>query len=172
MQAILNGIAAHGGMLGVGSTFMAFADYTKPALRLGAINKLNTLTVFSHDSITVGEDGPTHQPIEQLAMLRATPDVYVCRPCNLTETLNAFAFWVQQAQSPVVISTSRAAFAVPAVPDQELEKVGRGAYTVYRTGDRIDVSLLATGSEVALAIEVADVLKEHNVHSEVVSMWS
>lgn len=172
MQALLNGITAHGGMLGVGSTFLAFADYTKPAMRLGAINKLKTLTVFSHDSISVGEDGPTHQPIEQLAMFRATPEICLCRPSNLEEAVYAFVYWIKHAKAPVVITTSRAAYKVPKVDLNQIENIEKGAYVVYKKAKEVDLSLLATGSEVAVAIAVADELAKHNVHAEVISVWS
>ncbi|MDQ0514302.1 transketolase [Mycoplasmoides fastidiosum] len=170
MQAINNGISAHGGVLAAGSTFLAFADYTKPAIRLGAINELNTLTVFSHDSITVGEDGPTHQPIEQLAMLRATPHVYVARPSNVAETTAALELWLQKdAKNPVVITSSRAPFKII---ESNMKDVRRGAYVIYGTAyTQPDVMLYATGSEVELAVQLAEFLETKNLTVQVVSFW-
>ncbi|WP_391591647.1 Transketolase [[Mycoplasma] cavipharyngis] len=170
MQAINNGISAHGGILAAGSTFLAFVDYLKAGLRLGAINHLNTLTIFSHDSLTVGEDGPTHQPIEQLAMLRATPNIYVARPCNAIEAAVALELWLdQKTAAPVVITTSRAPFKILSA---EIDLVKKGAYVIYGSAHtQPQVVLFATGSEVELAIAVAEFLENKNVTVQVISFW-
>lgn len=170
MMGINNGITAHGGILGVGSTFLAFADYTKPALRVGAISSLPTLTVFSHDSIMVGEDGPTHQPIEQLAMLRATPNVYVARPCNVSEIAAAFELWLTNEQRhPVVITSSRHNFTIH---ESSLTQARKGGYIIYGSQEYAsDITILATGSEVALAVDVAKLLEQKNITVRVVSLW-
>lgn len=170
MMGINNGITAHGGILGVGSTFLAFADYVKPALRVGAISHLPTLTIFSHDSIMVGEDGPTHQPIEQLAMLRSMPNVYVARPCNVSEIAAAFELWLtNREQNPVVMASSRHNFTIH---ESNLTDARKGGYIIYGSKEYAsDITILATGSEVPLAIEVAQLLEEKKITVRVVSLW-
>lgn len=161
MGAINNGITAFGGTKAVGSTFMSFSDYNKAAIRLAAISKIPSINIYSHDSITVGEDGPTHQPIEQLWTLRLIPNHYVFRPSSIIDTIIAYEFAIKSKKSPVTIITSRSEFNQVNVA---LEASRKGGYIVY---DELDgkhkITIYATGSEVALAIEVAKQLKNARV---------
>lgn len=170
MMAINNGMTAHGGVLGVGSTFLVFADYFKAALRLSALSHLPTMTVLSHDSIMVGEDGPTHQPIEQLWMLRAIPNLLVTRPCNVSEITVAFELWLNNnPSSPVVIVSSRQKFTIHKSSCQQARK---GGYVIYgpKKGPT-DLTILATGSEVPLAIAAAKIIAQQKITIKVVSLW-
>lgn len=160
MGAINNGITAFGGTKAIGSTFMSFSDYNKAAIRLAAISKIPTINVYSHDSITVGEDGPTHQPIEQLWSLRLIPNHYVFRPSSIIDTIIAFEFAIKSKTSPTTIITSRSEF------KQEnfaIESARKGGYVVYEPDNKHEITIYATGSEVALAIEVAQQLKNARV---------
>lgn len=162
------GIEAHGGCRCVSSTFLSFSDYLKPAIRLSAINQVAPLFVFSHDSITVGEDGPTHQPIEQLAMLRTIPNVNVFRPSNLSEMVIAFFSAFSSSSSPTVIVTSRIAF-----QQFECSFVDAKNYAVevlnHQPNDQL--TIVATGSEVATGMEVAELLQaSYKISARVVSI--
>jgi transketolase len=157
MAAIANGIALHGGFRPFVATFLVFADYLRPALRLAALMKQPVIYVLTHDSIFVGEDGPTHQPIEQLASLRAIPNVTVLRPADAQETVAAWKMAMEKKDGPVVIALSRQNLPVfpKADPDwRETMKVG--AYVVRNPATEPDIVLVATGSEVALALEAVD----------------
>ena len=149
MGAIVNGLNLHG-LRAFGSTFFTFSDYMKGAIRLGAIQHLPAIYVFTHDSIGLGEDGPTHQPIEQLAHLRATPNLYMVRPAGANETALAWRFALEQTSTPVAMALSRQGLPVwnpSAVPD---DAIHRGAYMLreaFKEGDP-DVILIGTGSEV------------------------
>lgn len=163
------GISAHGGVRGVFSTFMSFADYAKPSLRLAAINSTPVIAIFSHDSITVGEDGPTHQPVEQLTMLRAQPNTVVFRPASTNEVVHAMRYALERQTGPTCIITSRSAFSL----------VNVGGYTDFCRGfiwvrklAQAKVVLLATGSEVATAMAVAEQLSEKQIAAAVVSITS
>lgn len=162
------GIVAHGGLKAVSSTFLSFADYCKAAIRLSAINQIPILTVFSHDSITVGEDGPTHQPIEQLSMLRSIPNVITFRPANFAETYNAFLYALISKITPVNIITSRSAFKQNKV---DIKEIKNGFYFVKNVKNA-KVNLIATGSDVGLCLEAADILKEQNILTNVISIPS
>lgn len=162
------GIVAHGGLKAVSSTFLSFADYCKAAIRLSAINQIPILTVFSHDSITVGEDGPTHQPIEQLSMLRSIPNVITFRPANFAETYNAFLYALISKTTPVNIITSRSAFKQNKV---DIKEIKNGFYFVKNVKNA-KVNLIATGSDVGLCLEAADILKEQNILTNVISIPS
>lgn len=156
MAAINNGIVAYGGTKAIGSTFMSFSDYNKAAIRLGAISKLPAINVYSHDSITVGEDGPTHQPVEQLWTLRMIPNHYVFRPTSTIDTIVAFEWAMKSTKTPCSIITSRSEFKQINV-DYELAK--RGGYEIYKPTDgKYDITIYATGSEVELAMEVSKLL--------------
>lgn len=166
MAAINSGIAIHSGLKAIGSTFMAFSDYNKAAIRLAAISHSPLISVFSHDSITVGEDGPTHQPIEQLWNLRLIPNHIVIRPCNLQETISAFDIAFKSENTPVTIVTSRLEF--PQYKGHD--KTSRGAY-VLLNNKNYALSIVASGSEVHTAIEVARILDEkHKIKANVISM--
>ena len=167
MAAATNGIALHGGLMPFCATFFNFVDYLKPSLRLAALTKLHAIYVFTHDSVFLGEDGPTHQPIEQLAMLRATPNVRVVRPADSLETCEAWKLAIDPAGIPWVLVLSRQK--LPFLGDREAH-VGRGAYVLSDASGTPDLILIATGSEVSLAIDTKKILEEKGVRTRVVSM--
>jgi len=169
MAASMNGLALHGGLLPFGATFFNFLDYCKPAVRLGAINKIREIFVFTHDSVFLGEDGPTHQPIEQLAMVRATPNAIDLRPADALETLEAWKYAVQPATGPSILVLSRQK--LPFLGERNAE-VSRGAYVLRDPDGPIDLLLVATGSEVSLAVDAAKLLEARGVAVRVVSMPS
>jgi transketolase len=169
MGAATNGMALHGGLLPFCATFFNFLDYLKPALRLAAINKIRSIYVFTHDSVFLGEDGPTHQPIEQLATLRATPNVIDIRPADSLETLEAWKFAIQPETGPTVIVLSRQK--LPYLGDRKAE-VSRGAYVLDDPAGTPDLILIATGSEVQLARAAAKLLAAKGTKTRVVSMPS
>jgi transketolase len=167
MAAATNGIALHGGLMPFCATFFNFVDYLKPSLRLAALTKLHAIYVFTHDSVFLGEDGPTHEPIEQLAMLRATPNVRVVRPADSLETCEAWKLAIDPAGIPWVLVLSRQK--LPFLGDREAH-VGRGAYVLSDASGTPDLILIATGSEVSLAIDTKKILEEKGVRTRVVSM--
>jgi transketolase len=176
MAAASNGIALHGGLLPFSATFFNFLDYMKPAVRLAAINEIREVFVFTHDSVFLGEDGPTHQPIEQLAMLRATPNVIDIRPADALETLEAWKYAIQPAVGPTAIVLSRQK--LPFLGARNAG-VARGAYVLHEPdglrqaqGDLPDLILIATGSEVHLALDAAKLLAAQGTRARVVSMPS
>ena len=167
MAGINNGIAVHGGLLPFGATFFNFVDYLKPSLRLAAINKLRELYIFTHDSVFLGEDGPTHQPIEQLATLRATPNVMVVRPADALETLEAWKLAVQPKTGPWALVLTRQK--LPFLGARNAD-VARGAYVIADTDGTPELILIATGSEVQLALAAAKLLEPRGTKTRVVSM--
>ena len=169
MGAIMNGIALHGGFIPYGGTFLVFADYLKPALRLSALMKQHVIYVLTHDSIGVGEDGPTHQPIEQLAMLRATPNVLVFRPCDALETAESWETALQHKTSPCALILSRQNLPFLRT-SARINQTANGAYILSGTNEARDITLIATGSEVHLALEAQQQLKEKHIHACVISM--
>ena len=169
MAAILNGIDLHGGLKSFGGTFLVFSDYERPALRLAAIQRLGVIHEFTHDSFYVGEDGPTHQPVEHLMSLRAIPNFQVFRPSDAKETAICFEIALKSNNTPSALMLTRQGVPVSSLQiDRIIEGVQKGAYIVKETEGNPDLVLLATGSEVSLAIEVADILHDHNVR--VISM--
>lgn len=171
MGAAVNGMAAHGGLHPYGATFFVFSDYLKPALRLSAIMGLNSTFIFTHDSIAVGEDGPTHEPIEQLAGLRAIPNMNVIRPADGNETRVAWEVALESEQTPTSLVLTRQNLPYLDVDEATVEEgVRKGAYTVYETETKPEYLLLATGSEVSLAIEAAKDLDKQGKGVRVVSM--
>ena len=170
MATVLNGLMLHGGVRVFGGTFFVFSDYLKGALRLSALQKLPVTYVFTHDSIAVGEDGPTHEPIEHLASLRTIPNTYVFRPADATETQAAWYLSQKTNDRPTSIVLTRQN--LPILENSSFEKVARGAYVVYETAADFDTILIATGSEVALAIDVARKLEKDGSKVRVVSMPS
>lgn len=178
MGAILNGMAAHGGVRPFGATFLVFADYMRPSVRLAALAELPVIYVWTHDSIGVGEDGPTHQPVEHLASLRAMPNLVVVRPADAGEVVEAWRVALQHQAGPVALVLSRQK--LPVLDRRRVapaEGVARGAYVLAevgpgRRGRRPDVILIATGSEVALALEAAERLGGEGLRVRVVSMPS
>jgi transketolase len=170
MAAASSGIAIHGGLLPFCATFFNFLDYLKPALRLAALNEIREIFVFTHDSVFLGEDGPTHQPIEQLAMLRATPNVIDLRPADALETLEAWKYAIQPKTGPSVVVLTRQKLPFLGARDAA---VARGAYVLHEPeGGAFDLILIATGSEVHLAVEAAKLLAAKGTTARVVSMPS
>ena len=170
MATVLNGLMLHGGVRVFGGTFFVFSDYLKGALRLSALQNLPVTYVFTHDSIAVGEDGPTHEPIEHLASLRTIPNTYVFRPADATETQAAWYLSQKTNDRPTSIVLTRQNLQI--LENSSFEKVAKGAYVVYETAADFDTILIATGSEVALAIDVARELEKDGSKVRVVSMPS
>ncbi|MBH4636054.1 transketolase, partial [Staphylococcus aureus] len=171
MGAAVNGMAAHGGLHPYGATFFVFSDYLKPALRLSSIMGLNATFIFTHDSIAVGEDGPTHEPIEQLAGLRAIPNMNVIRPADGNETRVAWEVALESESTPTSLVLTRQNLPVLDVPEDVVEEgVRKGAYTVYGSEETPEFLLLASGSEVNLAVEAAKDLEKQGKSVRVVSM--
>jgi len=170
MAGIMNGMALHGGVLPYGGTFLIFLDYCKPSLRLSAFMGLKVIYVFSHDSIGLGEDGPTHQPIEHLAHLRAIPNLNVFRPADIIETLECWEFALKSSTNPSVIALSRQKipFATEALTNKNMSSLG--GYELKKTNSSPEITLIASGSEVQIAIDALNKLKEANINSKVVSM--
>ncbi|MGH2936141.1 MAG: transketolase, partial [Gaiellaceae bacterium] len=166
MGAIVNGISLHDGMLKpYGSTFLIFSDYMRNAVRLAALSELQSLFVWTHDSVGLGEDGPTHQPVEHYASLRAIPNLLFIRPADATETVGAWKIALQHEGGPVALALTRQK--VPTLEQTSADAVARGAYVVHDPDDTPDLILIATGSEVAVALEAA---KQMDVPTRVVSM--
>ncbi|MGN4749688.1 transketolase [Bacillus cereus group sp. MYBK220-1] len=172
MGAAANGLALHGGVKPFVSTFFVFNDYLRPSIRLAALQKLPVTYVFTHDSIAVGEDGPTHEPIEQLAALRAIPGLTVIRPSDANETASAWAYALQQTDGPVVLVLSRQNLPVFNETKANIENLSKGAYVLTETNENPDVILIATGSEVSLAASAKAKLEEDNVSVRIVAMPS
>jgi transketolase len=174
MGAIVNGLAAHGGTIPFGATFLIFSDYMRPPMRLAALMKLHVIHVFTHDSIALGEDGPTHQPVEQLAALRAIPNLTLIRPGDANETAVAWRVALQTKGRPVLLVLTR-----QNVPTLDRERMAsadglrRGAYVLFDTpGKKPELILIASGSEVGLIVEAANRLQEEGVSVRCVSMPS
>ncbi|MBV9566307.1 MAG: transketolase [Bradyrhizobium sp.] len=169
MAAAMNGIALHGGFIPYGGTFLAFSDYSRPAIRLAALMRVRVIHVMTHDSIGLGEDGPTHQPVEHLAALRAIPNLLVLRPADAIETAEAWDCALRAETSPSIICLSRQA--VPAFRDASAPAnfVALGAYVVAEPEGPRDVTLIATGSEVSIALEAATALAGEGIRAAVIS---
>ncbi len=172
MCAMVNGMAAHGGIIPYGSTFFVFSDYAKPALRLAALMQIHSIFVFTHDSIGLGEDGPTHQPVEHLTMLRAVPHLTDFRPADANETSAAWGLALER-RGPSFMALSRQDLPLlDPVRQRVFEGVRRGAYIVEQGGDSPDVLIVGTGSELWPAIRAAEQLKKDGIIARVVSMPS
>lgn len=168
MSAIMNGIALHKGFVPFGGTFLTFSDYARNAVRLAALMQQKVIFVYTHDSIGLGEDGPTHQPVEQLASLRIIPNLYLWRPADDVETAVAWREALQM-QSPTALVFSRQN--LPALAEaHHIDDIARGAYVLWQADDNYQIILLATGSEVELALQTAKALQQQNVSARVVSM--
>ena len=170
MAAVANGIAIHGGLRPYVGCFCVFSDYMKPAIRMSALSKLPVLYIFSHDSISVGEDGPTHQPIEQLAMLRSIPNLNTCRPADIRETFACYKESLLLTSTPSAIVTCRNN--LPLLTNSSYEGVKKGGYIIEKEENNCDFTIVATGSEVSLAVEARNLLKEEGIDVRVVSMPS
>ncbi|WP_312092756.1 transketolase [Niallia sp.] len=173
MGAALNGLALHGGVKVFGATFFVFSDYLRPAIRLAALMKLPVTYVFTHDSIAVGEDGPTHEPIEQLASLRAMPGLSIIRPADAQETVAAWQLALESTDTPTALVLTRQNLPTLDLTKAEAyEGVKKGAYTVSTSKDETQALILASGSEVSLAIKAQAALAEEGISVNVVSMPS
>ncbi len=170
MAAAMNGIALHGGFIPYGGTFMTFTDYARGAMRLSALMGIRVIYVMTHDSIGLGEDGPTHQPIEHLAMLRATPNMDVFRPADAVETAECWLAALESLHTPSVLSLSRQNLRTLRTKAEPENLSAKGAYVLRETDGARSVTLLATGSEVEIAVKAADLLAAEGVAAAVVSM--
>ena len=170
MCGIMNGLALHSELIPYGGTFLIFSDYCKPSIRLAAIMKQKVIYVMSHDSIGLGEDGPTHQPIEQLTGLRSIPNLNVFRPADTAETFECWDHAISFDGTPSIIAVSRQKVDPIRKEFTKENKCSAGAYEISRTKSEIDLTILATGSEVNLAIEVSQKLATENIYSKVISM--
>ena len=170
MMAITNGIALHGGLRPFCATFLVFTDYLRPSLRLAALMGLPVIVVATHDSIGLGEDGPTHQPVEHLAALRAIPHLHVLRPADATEVVGAWRHALARTDGPTVLVLSRQD--LPVLPSSSADDVAAGAYVVVPDDGDPDVVVIATGSEVSVAVAAAELLAESDISARVVSMPS
>ncbi len=174
MGAALNGMALHGGVIPYGATFLVFSDYLRPALRVAALSHVPDIWIFTHDSIGVGEDGPTHQPVEHLAALRAIPQLVLLRPADANETAQAWAYALKNRQGPTALALSRQA--LPVIDRQRFqgaEGLARGAYILADLGDEIpEMILMASGSEVKLIIEAGEKLAANGMSLRLVSFPS
>ena len=173
MASILNGMAYYGGVIPYGATFLVFSDYLRPAIRLAAISGIKVIYVFTHDSIGLGEDGPTHQPIEHFAALRAIPKVVVIRPADANETVEAWKAALEHKGSPVALMLTRQKLPVlDRLVLSPAENLSKGAYVIKDCDDEPQMILMATGSEVSIVLDAADILNETGIKTRVVSFPS
>ncbi len=170
MAAAMNGMVLHGGVRAYGGTFMAFTDYARPAMRLAALMRIPTVFVMTHDSIGLGEDGPTHQPVEHLAISRATPNTYVFRPADTVETAEAWEIALTSKETPSVLSLTRQGLPTVRKDHKARNLSARGAYVLAKAGTGTRVVLIATGSEVSVALDARDLLEGEGIGTRVVSM--
>ena len=170
MCGIMNGISLHSGLIPYGGTFLIFSDYCKPSIRLAAMMKQKVIYVFTHDSIGLGEDGPTHQPVEQLASLRSIPNLNVFRPSDFIETFECWQLALESKNTPSVIALTRQAIKPVRIKSSTKNMSSLGAYEIFRTNDNIKVTILATGSETSLASEVGHKLATDGIYSKIISM--
>lgn len=172
MGAAGNGMALHGGVIPFVSTFFVFSDYLRPSIRLAALQQLPVIYVFTHDSIAVGEDGPTHEPVEHLAALRTIPGLTVIRPSDANETASAWAYALQNKNGPVALVLSRQNLPVYSSTKANLEEVKKGAYILSETDAHPDLIIIGTGSEVSLAVNAKSELEKDHISVRVVAMPS
>ncbi|MDO8606632.1 MAG: transketolase [Phaeospirillum sp.] len=170
MAAVMNGLALHGGFIPYGGTFLIFANYLWPALRMSAMMDQRVIYVLTHDSIGLGEDGPTHQPIETVAALRATPNVLVFRPCDPVETMEAYEAALENSTGPSVMALSRQNLPTLRTEHTDENRTARGAYVMSEAKGKRQVTILATGSEVSLAMDAQKLLADKGIGAAVVSM--
>ena len=170
MAGVMNGLALYGGIIPFGGTFLIFSDYLKPSLRLSAIMNLRVIYIFSHDSIGLGEDGPTHQPIEQLEHLRAIPNLNVFRPADINETLECWEIALKSKNNPSAIVLSRQKLPYVSEHKSGENVCSKGGYILKETSENAEVSILASGSEVEIALEAQEKLKAININSKVISI--
>ena len=170
MAAAMNGLALHGGVRAYGGTFMCFTDYARPAMRLSALMGVPVVYVMTHDSIGLGEDGPTHQPVEHLAISRATPNTYVIRPADLVETAEAWEIALTTKTTPTVLALSRQTLPAVRKTHTNQNMVARGGYVLEEATGKRQVILMATGSEVEIALKAREMLEAEGIGTRVVSM--
>jgi len=169
----MNGMALHGGFIPYGGTFLTFSDYCRSALRMAALMKVGSVFVFTHDSIGLGEDGPTHQPIEHLASLRLIPNMDVWRPCDAVESAIAWAAAIERRDGPTSLVFSRQNLPPqPHALDEAAQSIRRGGYTLIEPDGVVRAVIIATGSEVSLAVQAQKLLASEGVQVRVVSMPS
>ena len=170
MCGIMNGISLHSGLIPYGGTFLIFSDYCKPSIRLAAMMKQRVIYIFTHDSIGLGEDGPTHQPVEQLTSLRSIPNLNVFRPSDLIETFECWQLALENESTPSVIALTRQKIDPVRKKNSSENLSSYGAYEILRTNDKINLTILSTGSETSLACEVSHKLATENIYSKVISV--
>ena len=172
MASIMNGLALHSELIPYGGTFLVFSDYCKPAIRLSALMRQKVIYVMSHDSIGLGEDGPTHQPIEHLSSLRSIPNLTIFRPCDSVETIECWELALTLRSRPSVISLTRQNLSQLRTVFEGKNLCSLGAYEIFRSNENINITLMASGSEVEIAVSASKKLAEKNIHSKVVSVPS
>ena len=170
MGAAMNGLALYGGLIPFGGTFLIFSDYLKPSLRLSAIMNLRVIYIFSHDSIGLGEDGPTHQPIEHLESLRSVPNLNVFRPADINETIECWEIALKSKTNPSAIALSRQKLPYISEHKSGENKCSRGAYVLKGDMNKAKVSLIASGSEVEIALDAYEKLNNENIDAKVISV--
>ncbi len=170
MSGIMNGLALHSGLIPYGGTFLIFTDYCKPSIRLSALMKQRVIYVMTHDSIGLGEDGPTHQPIEQLSGLRSIPNLNVFRPADTIETLECWQLALESLNAPSVIALTRQKLHQVRKEFVKKNKCLNGAYELFRNNEKINLTIFASGSEINLAVEVSHKLATQNIYSKVISV--
>lgn len=172
MAAIMNGVYLHGGFRPFGGTFLMFSEYARNALRMASLMKIAPIYVFTHDSIGLGEDGPTHQPVEQVATLRLIPNMNVWRPCDTVETMVAWGSAITERKTPTSLVFSRQNLKFIERTEEQTANIAKGGYILVDGGSAPDYAIIATGSEVELALNVAEKLTAQNLKVRVVSMPS
>jgi transketolase len=170
MCGIMNGIALHSNLIPYGGTFLIFSDYCKPSIRLAAMMKQRVIYVLTHDSIGLGEDGPTHQPIEQLTSLRSIPNLNVFRPADLIETFECWQLAIENKDTPSVIALTRQGVKPIRIKNSSKNESSTGAYEILRTAEDINLTIISSGSETSLACDISHKLATENIYSKVVSM--
>ena len=170
MSHIMNGMALHGGILPFGGTFLMFSEYARNALRMSALMKQRVIYVFTHDSIGLGEDGPTHQPVEQTATLRMIPNMDVWRPCDTVETMVAWTRAVEKCDGPSALCLSRQNLPFVKRDDTAIANISRGGYVLSEANGATKAAIIATGSEVELALKAQAALAQEGIAVRVVSM--
>ena len=166
MAAIMNGMALHKGIIPFGGTFLIFSDYCKPSIRLSALMNQRVIYIFTHDSIGLGEDGPTHQPIEQIVSLRSTPNINVFRPADSIETAESWQIALESDKNPSAIALTRQGLPTIRLKHSNSNLSKYGAYEIVASKQKPIVSLYASGSEVEIALEVSKLLKKRKLHQE------
>ncbi len=172
MAAIMNGMLAHGGVRPFGGTYVMFSEYARNAMRMAALMKLGSIYVLTHDSIALGQDGPTHQPVEQIATLRLMPNLDVWRPCDAVETAVAWQAALEHGKTPTVLALSRQNLKPQSRTPEQIAEISLGGYVLVREKAKLDAIIIATGSEVDLAVSAQARLEEQGIHTRVVSLPS